>query len=60
MRHFVRDRAELEQVSGEIMALVSDGTIKIEVNKTYPLEEAPQAHIDLEARKTSGSVVYIP
>ena len=60
MRHFVRDRAELEQVSGEIMALVSDGTIKIEVNKTYPLEEAPQAHIDLEARKTSGSIVYIP
>ncbi len=60
MRDFVRDRAELEQISGELMTLVSAGTIKIEVNKTYPLKEAPQAHIDLEARKTAGSVVYIP
>ncbi|MBT3991962.1 MAG: quinone oxidoreductase [Rhodospirillaceae bacterium] len=60
MKDFVRDRAELEQVSGELMALVSDGTIKIEISKTYPLQDAPQAHIDLEARKTAGSVVYLP
>ena len=60
MRDFVRDRAELEQVSGELMDLVSSGAIKIEISKTYPLEEAAQAHIDLEARKTAGSVVYLP
>ncbi len=60
MKNFVRDRAELEQVSGELMALVSDGAIEIEINKTYPLQEAQQAHMDLEARKTAGSVVYLP
>jgi NADPH2:quinone reductase len=60
MKDFVRDRTDLEQMSGELMALVSNGTIKIEINKTYALQEAPQAHIDLEARKTAGSVVYLP
>jgi NADPH:quinone reductase len=60
MKDFVRNREELEQVSGELMDLVLDGTIKIEINKTYPLQEAQQAHIDLEARKTAGSVVYLP
>lgn len=60
MKDFIRNRQELEQVSGELMALVSNGTIKIEVSRTYPLHEASQAHIDLEARKTAGSVIYLP
>jgi NADPH:quinone reductase len=60
MKDFVRNREELEQVAGELMDLVLDGTIRIEINKTYLLQEAQQAHIDLEARKTAGSVVYLP
>ncbi len=31
--------------------------IKIEVNQRYALKDAKQAHIDLEARKTTGSTV---
>jgi NADPH2:quinone reductase len=40
--------------------MVGSGRIKIEINHTYPLREAAQAHRDLEARKTTGSVVLIP
>ena len=60
MNHFIRTRKELENVSGELMKLVQAGTIKIEIGNTYKLQNAMQAHIDLEARKTSGSVVYLP
>lgn len=60
MYDFVRDRSDLEIMGGELMDLVASGSIKIEVNKTYPLKEAKQAHIDLMDRKTSGSVVYNP
>lgn len=60
MRHFIRNRQELEKVSSELMALVVEGAIKIEINKTYALEDARQAHLDLEDRKTSGSTIYIP
>jgi NADPH2:quinone reductase len=40
--------------------MVGSGKIKIEINHVYPLREAAQAHRDLEARKTTGSVVLIP
>ena len=60
LKNFVRNREELEQVGGELMNLVSKGIIKLEVNKTYPLRDAQQAHTDLVDRKTWGSVVYIP
>jgi NADPH2:quinone reductase len=39
--------------------MVGTGRIRIEVDHTYPLREAPRAHADLEARKTTGSVVLI-
>ena len=58
--HFIPDRPEMDRVAGELFDFVGSGKVKIEINKTYPLEQAPQAHIDLEARKTSGCVVYLP
>ncbi|NIO16960.1 MAG: quinone oxidoreductase, partial [Deltaproteobacteria bacterium] len=36
------------------------GVVRIEVNQTYPLSDAGQAHIDLESRKTTASTVLIP
>ena len=60
MVHYIDGRRGLEEMSAELMNLVASGTIKIEIGATYPLKGARQAHIDLEARKTSGSVVFIP
>ncbi|QNQ90269.1 zinc-binding dehydrogenase [Corynebacterium poyangense] len=40
-----------------VTQLVSDGTVKIRIGAVYPLAEAEQAHRDLQARKTTGSVV---
>jgi NADPH2:quinone reductase len=37
---------------------VLSGAVKIEINQTYPLKEAAQAHRDLESRKTVGSTVF--
>jgi NADPH2:quinone reductase len=34
--------------------------VKIEVNQTYALKDAAQAHRDLEARKTTGSTILLP
>ena len=40
--------------------MVTLGKVKIRINQTYPLKEAPQAHRDLEGRKTTGSTIFIP
>ena len=53
-------RAELEETAGDLFDVVATGAVKIEVNQTYPLADAAQAHRDLEARKTTGSTVLMP
>jgi NADPH2:quinone reductase len=40
--------------------MIVDGKLKIRIAHTYPLAEAPQAHRDLEGRKTTGKFLLIP
>jgi NADPH2:quinone reductase len=53
-------RADLVQMAGELFDVVLAGKVKIEVNQTYALKDAAQAHVDLEARRTTGSTVLLP
>src|SRR5688572_4918860 len=57
---FIGERASLEAGAAELFALVEKRCVAIEVNQTYALRDAAQAHRDLEARKTTGSTVLIP
>lgn len=57
---YVATRPDLEACANALFDVVSSGAVKIEVNQTYPLKDAAQAHRDLEARKTTGSTVLIP
>jgi len=57
---YTSTRAELELSAGRVIEAIAKGWVKIKVPHTYPLKEAAQAHRDLEARKTTGSVVLIP
>jgi NADPH:quinone reductase len=56
---YVAARAALLENANDLFNVVSRGIVKIEVGKTYPLAEAAQAHRDLEARKTTGSIVLL-
>ena len=57
--NFTVTRDELDTTAGDLFRMVLSGKIKIEISKTYPLREAPQAHADIEARKTTGSIVLV-
>ncbi len=50
----------LEASAAALFDVVGKGIVKIEINQTYALKDARQAHIDLEARKTTGSTVLLP
>ena len=56
---YIADPAERAELSGELFGHVATGRIKIEINQRYALEDAVQAHRDLEARKTTGSSVFV-
>jgi NADPH:quinone reductase len=40
--------------------LIGDRSIEVTVSGHYPLKDVAQAHRDLQARKTIGSVVLTP
>ena len=55
--HYVASRDQLERSAGELFDVVTSGKVKIEVQQRFPLEEAAEAHRQLEARKTTGSTI---
>jgi NADPH:quinone reductase len=57
---YAAKREDLVELTKDLFDLVKSGKVRIEVNHKYPLRDAVQAHRDLEARKTTGSVVFIP
>lgn len=57
---YTAKRADLEALGAELFEVVGSGQVRIEVNQTYPLADAAQAHRDLEARKTTGSTILLP
>ena len=56
---YTATRADLEKTSADLFGVLSSGAVTVEVNQTYPLENAAQAHRDLEARKTTGSTILL-
>lgn len=57
---YVAKREDLLANAAELFDVVSKGIVKIQVNHTYALKDAAQAHRDLEGRKTTGSIVLLP
>jgi len=57
---YVAKREDLVAAADELFEVVGKGIVKIEVNQSYALKDAAQAHRDLESRKTTGSTVLLP
>lgn len=57
---YIARRTDLLATAQELFDVVASGKVRIEVNQTYALKDAAQAHIDLAARKTTGSTVLLP
>jgi NADPH:quinone reductase len=58
--HYVTSREELQQRAGDVFGMIGAGKLKLRISKVYKLEEVPQAHRDLEGRKTTGKILLAP
>jgi NADPH2:quinone reductase len=56
----ITKRETLESMANNLFAMVTSGKVKIEINQRYALKDVGQAHLDLEARKTTGSTILLP
>jgi len=57
---YITTRDALLTTAGDLFDMVGSGKVKVEINHSYALKDAAQAHSDMEARRTTGSVVLIP
>ncbi|MEH6436503.1 quinone oxidoreductase family protein [Massilia sp. DD77] len=57
---YMATRTELEAMAADLFGMVESGKLKIEVNQTFPLAQAAEAHRALESRRTTGSTVLLP
>lgn len=56
---YIADPAEKAALAGELFDHVGSGRIQIDINQHYALQDAVQAHRDLQARKTTGSSIFV-
>jgi NADPH2:quinone reductase len=55
---YIADKDERAELAGELFDHVGSGRIRIEINQRYSLDEAVQAHVDLETGRSIGSSVF--
>lgn len=57
--HYTSNRLELEKASEDVFDMIRHNIFNTKSITLYPLRDAPQAHQDLEGRKTSGALVLV-
>jgi len=58
--NYIATREDLEQRATDVMNMIAAGRLKLRIEHVYKLQDAPQAHRDLEGRKTTGKLLLIP
>lgn len=57
---YIAERKDLESATRELFAVVKSRKVRVRIGQRYALQDAAEAHRDLEARRTTGSTVLIP
>lgn len=57
---YTRTPEMLQERAAKLFDLIKQGKLDVRIGARYPLREARQAHMDLEARKTTGKILLIP
>jgi NADPH:quinone reductase len=53
-------KTDLDKMAQELFEVVTSGEVKIDIKQRYRLQDAAQAHRDLESRSTTGSSLLLP
>jgi NADPH2:quinone reductase len=60
LQTYAAKREDLEAMAADLFQMVRSGQVKIEIHQRFPLADAAQAHIALEARRTTGKTILLP
>jgi NADPH2:quinone reductase len=57
MKDYVAEAKELAWRANDVLGWIVDKKLALRIDRMYPLADAPQAHCDLEGRRTAGKLV---
>jgi len=60
LNQYIATRDELLMRTRDVFAWLGNGSLKVRIEREFPLEQSAQAHVELEARRTTGKVLIIP
>lgn len=60
LAHYTADRESLRARAKAVFGQIEGGKLKLRIEHTYRLEDAEQAHRDLESRATTGKLLLLP
>jgi NADPH:quinone reductase len=60
LANYCAARVDLESSAARLFKMIASGAVKTKIGQRYALLDVVQAHLDLEAGKTSGSTILLP
>jgi NADPH2:quinone reductase len=60
LNHYTHTREELLARASDVLGGVADGTLRLRIDRTFPLDGAADAHRYLESRQATGKLLLIP
>ena len=60
LQFYTGTRSELELSGNSLFEIVASGAVKININQSFSLNDAANAHRALEARSTTGATILLP
>jgi NADPH:quinone reductase len=58
--HYIISSEELQKRASAVFEMIAAAKLKLRIEHVYALQDAQQAHRDLEARKTTGKLLLVP
>jgi NADPH2:quinone reductase len=58
--HYTATLTDLAARANDLFQMITANKLHIEIDRTFPLADAADAHRALESRSTTGSVVLLP
>jgi NADPH2:quinone reductase len=60
LAHYAAAPEELDARAADLFGWIADGSLRVHIDRTYPLAEAAEAHRALASRQTVGKVLLAP
>lgn len=60
LHHYTHTREELLSHASDVLQWVGDGTIRLRIDRSFPLSRAAEAHEYLQSRRALGKILLIP